>query len=180
MQTRRNFITAGVSLAGIITLAACEPGNDSKTSGSSATQPSKEGDIVKVKVFNSKGELVGPIDEPKIVKTDEQWKAQLTPAQYKIARAKGTERPFCGNLLDNHKSGVYVCICCSLPLFASDSKFTRHRSWPSFSQPVAKENVAEHTRSGWQPNWKSCVRDVIATSATSATTVPSRPASGFA
>ncbi|HET6249214.1 MAG TPA: peptide-methionine (R)-S-oxide reductase MsrB [Tepidisphaeraceae bacterium] len=99
---------------------------------------------MKVKVFNSKGELVGPIEERKIVKTDEQWKAQLTDDQYKIARAKGTERPFCGNLLDNHKSGVYACICCSLPLFASDSKFNSGTGWPSFFQPISKENVVEH------------------------------------
>ena len=107
------------------------------------------GDKVKVKVFNAKGELVGPIEEPKIVKTDEQWKAQLTPAQYEIARAKGTERPFCGNLLDNHKSGVYACICCGLPLFSSDSKFNSGTGWPSFFQPVGKENVTEHEDRSW-------------------------------
>ena len=65
---------------------------------------------VHVKVFNDKGELVGPIEEPKIVKSDEEWKKILTPEQFKIARAKGTERAFCGNLLDNHKEGVYACV----------------------------------------------------------------------
>ena len=53
----------------------------------------------------------------KIVKTDAEWKAQLTPQQFAIARGKGTERPFCGTLLDNKLDGVYVCVCCSLPLF---------------------------------------------------------------
>ena len=99
---------------------------------------------MKAKVFNSKGELVGPIETARVVKTDAQWKAQLTAEQYQIARAKGTERPFCGNLLDNHQDGVYACICCGLPLFASDSKFNSGTGWPSFFQPVAKENVIEH------------------------------------
>ena len=99
---------------------------------------------MKVKVYNRKGELVGPVETPKVVKTDEQWKAQLTAAQYRIARNKGTEAAFCGNLLDNKEEGVYACICCGLPLFSSGSKFHSGTGWPSFFQPVAAENVVEH------------------------------------
>jgi methionine-R-sulfoxide reductase len=109
------------------------------------TQSAKEPAMVSVKVFNEKGELVGPIKMPKVIKTDEQWKKQLTADQYVIARAKGTERPFCGNLLDNHQDGIYSCICCGLPLFSSNSKFNSGTGWPSFFQPVAKENVLEHS-----------------------------------
>jgi len=123
----------------------------------------KEGAVkqkVKVKVFNSKGELVGPIEEPKIVKTDAQWKAQLTPKQYEIARAKGTEPAFCGNLLDNHKDGVYTCVCCKLPLFSSDAKFQSGTGWPSFFKPVADENVCKHldTNYGMQREEILCTR----------------------
>jgi methionine-R-sulfoxide reductase len=99
---------------------------------------------VSVMVFNSKGVLVGPITEPKVIKTDAEWEKQLKPDVYNIARAKGTERAFCGNLLDNHKKGVYACICCSLPLFSSDSKFNSGTGWPSFFQPIAKQNVYKH------------------------------------
>ena len=99
---------------------------------------------VSVKVFNRDGQLVGPLDLPRVEKSDAEWKAQLTPQQFAIARAHGTERPFCGMLLDNKKQGVYTCAGCGLPLFASDAKFNSGTGWPSFFQPIAKENVAEH------------------------------------
>lgn len=102
-------------------------------------------DTVRVKVFNRQGELVGPLGVPRVVKTDAEWQALLTPAQYQVARDKGTERPFCGTLLDNKREGVYACVCCALPLFSSDAKFNSGTGWPSFFQPVADENVVEHT-----------------------------------
>jgi peptide methionine sulfoxide reductase msrA/msrB len=81
----------------------------------------------------------------KIIKTDEEWRKQLTPEQYAITRGKGTERAFCGVFYDNHKEGVYHCVCCELPLFASGAKFDSGTGWPSFFQPVAKENITEVT-----------------------------------
>jgi len=99
---------------------------------------------MRAKVFNRAGQLVGPIETPRVVKTDAEWRAQLTSTQFQIARGKGTERPFCGTLLDNKRSGVYSCICCSLPLFGSDAKFNSGTGWPSFFQPVAAENVITH------------------------------------
>jgi len=96
---------------------------------------------MKVKLFNRQGQLVGPVEVARVTKTDAQWRAQLTPEQFQIARGKGTERAFCGTLLDNKKNGVYACICCGLPLFSSASKFNSGTGWPSFFQPVAEENV---------------------------------------
>ncbi len=109
-----------------------------------ATGNSQEGQTVKVKVFNRNGQLIGPIEMPKVVKSDAQWQAQLTPKQFEIARAKGTEPAYCGTLLDNHQKGVYTCVCCGLPMFSSDSKFNSGTGWPSFFQPVAQENIVEH------------------------------------
>jgi methionine-R-sulfoxide reductase len=96
---------------------------------------------MKVKVFNHDGQLVGPVETVKIAKSDAEWQKLLTTEQYQIARAKGTERPFCGTLLDNKKQGVYSCICCGLPLFSSKNKFNSGTGWPSFFQPLAEENV---------------------------------------
>jgi methionine-R-sulfoxide reductase len=96
---------------------------------------------VSVHVFDHHGQLVGPIDVPRVEKSDAEWQEQLTPAQYEVARGKGTERPFCGTLLDNKRTGIYTCICCGLPLFSSDAKFNSGTGWPSFFQPVATTNV---------------------------------------
>lgn len=97
---------------------------------------------MQVKVFNRQGQLVGPVESAKVVKSDAEWSEQLTPEQFHIARTRGTERPFCGTLLDNKRHGVYACVCCKLPLFASSGKFHSGTGWPSFFQPVADENVA--------------------------------------
>jgi len=83
----------------------------------------------------------------KIIKTDEEWTKQLTEEQYRITRGKGTERAFCGMFYDNHRNGTYHCICCDLPLFTSKAKFDSGTGWPSFFQPVAKENVETVTDS---------------------------------
>lgn len=96
---------------------------------------------MKVRVYDAQGELTGPIEMPRVVKSADEWRAQLTAEQFEVARAHGTERPFCGTLLDNQKQGVYACVCCGLPLFSSGAKFHSGTGWPSFFQPVAEENV---------------------------------------
>jgi peptide methionine sulfoxide reductase msrA/msrB len=100
--------------------------------------------LVKVRIIGPDGKLTGPIEMPKVVKTEAEWRKQLTAAQYNITRDKSTEPAFCGVFFDNHKEGIYHCVCCNLPLFASDSKFDSGTGWPSFFQPVAPENVTGH------------------------------------
>ena len=99
---------------------------------------------MRLSVFNQAGQLVA-VDLPRVVKSDAEWRQQLTPAQFTVARGKGTERPFCGTLLDNKRDGVYTCICCNLPLFSASGKFHSGTGWPSFFQPIAEENVATET-----------------------------------
>ena len=79
--------------------------------------------------------------KPMIDTSEAELRTRLTPEQYRITREKGTERPFCGTLLDNKLTGVYSCICCGLPLFASNAKFDSGTGWPSFFKPASDEAV---------------------------------------
>lgn len=81
----------------------------------------------------------------KITKSDEQWRQELTPEQYAIARGKGTERPFTGEYNDNKRAGTYYCVCCGEELFKSDDKFNSGCGWPSFTAPAKAENVETET-----------------------------------
>jgi peptide-methionine (R)-S-oxide reductase len=81
----------------------------------------------------------------KVVKSDAEWQAQLTPEQFRIARKKGTERAFTGQYWNEHRSGTYACVCCGQELFSSDTKFDSGSGWPSFTAPVADNRVETET-----------------------------------
>lgn len=76
-----------------------------------------------------------------IEKSDEDWQKELTPEQYQVLRAKGTERPFTGEYVNNHDQGMFTCAACGNELFSSDAKFDSGTGWPSFDNPVNRENV---------------------------------------
>jgi len=78
----------------------------------------------------------------KVVKTDAEWRQQLTPEQFKVTRQKGTERAFTGAYHDHKATGTYKCICCGTPLFGSDTKFDSGTGWPSFWSPLTPDHVA--------------------------------------
>ena len=81
----------------------------------------------------------------KVVKPDEEWRQKLTPEQYQVTRRKGTEPAFTGQYWNHHEDGTYSCVCCGNPLFQSDTKFDSGTGWPSFSAPIAPENVSTET-----------------------------------
>jgi peptide-methionine (R)-S-oxide reductase len=86
-----------------------------------------------------------PQEGGNVKKNDAQWRAQLTPEQYRIARQAGTERAFTGQYWNTHSPGIYKCVCCGLELFGSETKFDSGTGWPSFYQPVERDRVLEKT-----------------------------------
>ena len=85
----------------------------------------------------------------KVVKSDAEWKAQLTPMQYNVTRKHGTERAFTGEYHATKDPGTYECVCCGQPLFQSETKFESGTGWPSFWQPLSKEAVTEKEDRSW-------------------------------
>ncbi|MCG6657346.1 peptide-methionine (R)-S-oxide reductase MsrB [Halomonas campisalis] len=80
----------------------------------------------------------------KIEKSDAEWRAQLTPEQYRVTREKGTEPPYSGNYRVSDEHGIYHCVCCNAPLFENEHKFDAGCGWPSFDRPLGKSAVEEH------------------------------------
>jgi peptide-methionine (R)-S-oxide reductase len=98
---------------------------------------------VKIVEFSLSGQRQDAVSVPSIVKTDAEWQQLLSPAAYQVTRLAGTERPYSGQYWNLHDKGLYRCICCDTPLFSSDTKFESGTGWPSFWEPIAKENVRE-------------------------------------
>lgn len=144
---RRGFLMSVAGGAGVCSLLAAVD---------------KTGRTGKVRIveFDANGNKTGVVEVVKVVKTDAEWKKQLDPEQFDVTRKEGTERAGSGKYAYNHADGLYHCICCNTVLFDSRTKFESGTGWPSFYQPIAKENVVEITdRSfGMERTKVSCVR----------------------
>jgi peptide-methionine (R)-S-oxide reductase len=115
-----------------LALAGCNAG---------PTIAAQEGKIDRVRVYSVKEK--GYVMADKVVKSDAEWKKQLTPEAYRVTRHKGTEQAFTGATWNNHEKGIYRCVCCGNDLFSSEHKYESGTGWTSFWQPIARENVRE-------------------------------------
>jgi len=112
-----------------------------KAAADRATKPAPVSSTVRIVEFDKTGQRKGVVNVDKIVKTEVEWRQQLTPEQFQVTRKQGTERAFTGALWNNHEDGTYVCVCCGTPLFSSKTKFDSGTGWPSFYEPIAEENI---------------------------------------
>lgn len=100
---------------------------------------------VKIVEYSDLGQRGETTTVPMVVKTDAEWQQQLSRDAFEVTRHEGTERAYTGQYWNLHDKGLYRCICCDTALFSSDTKFESGTGWPSFWQPIAKENVREST-----------------------------------
>jgi peptide-methionine (R)-S-oxide reductase len=144
---RRGFLMSLVGGAGVCSLLA-------------AVDKTGRGGKVRIAEFDANGNKTGVTEVDKIVKTDAEWRKQLDAEQFDVTRKEGTERAGSGKYAYSHADGLYRCICCNTVLFDSKTKFESGTGWPSFYQPLAKENVVEVTdRSfGMERTKVSCAR----------------------
>jgi peptide-methionine (R)-S-oxide reductase len=87
--------------------------------------------------------------QPTVIKSESEWRSQLTQEQFYVTREHGTERAYTGPNWDQKKTGQYSCVCCDMPLFRSDTKFESGTGWPSFFAPIDAEAVSEHSDRSW-------------------------------
>jgi peptide-methionine (R)-S-oxide reductase len=135
-MTRRTLFIAGGAAAAAIVLRLR---NGVATVEAAGNVPKE----VKIVQFSDAGQRQDIVTLSTVTKTDAEWKQQLSPASFEVTRHAATERPFSGEYWNNHDKGLYRCVCCATALFSSDTKFESGTGWPSFWQPIAKENVLE-------------------------------------
>jgi peptide-methionine (R)-S-oxide reductase len=136
--SRRAILSAALGCAGTV---ACGCGRGSSVE---AAKRSKPVSVTLVEFYDS-GVKKETVTVEKVVKTDADWKKQLTPPQYAIARRANTEFAFSGEYYNLHEDGIYRCVCCGNALFSSETKFESGTGWPSFWAPIAEENVETET-----------------------------------
>jgi peptide-methionine (R)-S-oxide reductase len=137
-MTRRTLIIAGGAAVAAIALKLRKGIETVEAKGNVPKQ-------VKIVQFSNAGQRGDIVTLPIVIKTDAEWKQQLSPDSFEVTRHAATERPYSGEYWNNHDKGLYRCICCGTALFSSETKFESGTGWPSFWEPIAKENVHEST-----------------------------------
>jgi peptide-methionine (R)-S-oxide reductase len=149
VTSRRGFLLGALVAPVALGLGAC---------ARAANTPRSE--TVDIENFSAAGKSLGKARVARVVKTDEQWRKQLSADSYGVTRRAGTERPGSGKYNTNHEDGLYRCICCETALFDSKTKFESGTGWPSFWKTISSTNVVEHGYSsftgGTEVNCKLC------------------------
>jgi peptide-methionine (R)-S-oxide reductase len=145
MMNRRVFLTLSASgLAGLVfwRYAKRQPIH-------AAAGPAGSAKMVTIVEFSDTGKRLKTTSVIKVVKSDEEWRKQLSPEAFEVTRRAGTEAAFTGEYWNLHEQGLFRCICCNTALFSSKTKFDSGTGWPSFWEPIAKENIEEIADSSW-------------------------------
>ncbi len=135
-MTRRTLIVAGGAAAAAVVFKHRKGIETVEAKGSAPKE-------VKIVKFSDTGHREDVATLPLVVKTDAEWKQQLSPASFEVTRHAATEAAFAGEYWNHHDKGLYRCICCGTALFSSETKFDSGTGWRSFWEPIAKENVHE-------------------------------------
>jgi peptide-methionine (R)-S-oxide reductase len=133
---RRGFLAASGAFVVAIAWAA------SRRPAGAAANPTVNGPVTIVP-FTDAGVRLAPVQVPKVVKSDADWRKQLDATQFAVTREEGTERPYSGATWNLHDQGIYRCICCDTPIYDAATKFESGTGWPSFWQPIAEENIVK-------------------------------------
>jgi len=138
--SRRALLIMPLAFGGLVALSEFD--GDSPLPDAAADG---NGEDILLKLFSDSGEPAGEARVKKIRKTEEEWRKQLSPAEFAVARKKGTEPPYTGRYANHHEKGLYRCVCCGNALFRSAEKFDSGTGWPSFWTVAADENIRTHT-----------------------------------
>jgi peptide-methionine (R)-S-oxide reductase len=137
--SRRALLIVPFAFAGLVALSEVDdpPLPDAAANGS--------GDEVTLVLFSDTGDRLSDTRVRKVHRTDDEWRKQLSSAEFAVTRKKGTEPPFTGRYARHHESGLYRCVCCGNALFRSAERFDSGTGWPSFWAPAARANIARRT-----------------------------------
>jgi peptide-methionine (R)-S-oxide reductase len=136
-SNRRKFLYGAAGTVGLAALWAMN-----RRPAEAGTIASTPGDVTIVK-FDDAGRNLGKVTVPRVIKNDTAWKQQLSPIQFDVTREDGTERAYTGVTWNVHEPGIFRCICCGNAIFDGATKYDSGTGWPSFWQPIAKQNIIE-------------------------------------